>query len=51
VWLTYLGLGVAVADANRYLDIDHATAVTPVISAAAAVLFWPLVLIGTNLRA
>ena len=51
VWLTYLGLGVAVADASRYLDIDHATAVTPVISAAAAVLFWPLVLIGTNLRA
>jgi hypothetical protein len=44
-------LGIAVADGNHYLDIDQATAVMPVISAAAAVLFWPLVFLGTNLRA
>jgi hypothetical protein len=47
VWLTYLGLGFAVADSNGYLDLDHAFVV---VSAAAAVLLWPLVFLGTSLR-
>lgn len=47
VWLTYLGLGVAVADSNGYLDVDH---VSMVVSATAAVVLWPLVFLGTNLR-
>jgi hypothetical protein len=49
VWSTYLGVGVAVADSNRYLDLDHASAVTPVISAAVAVLFRPLVFLSGSL--
>jgi hypothetical protein len=46
VWSTYLGLGVAVADSHGYLDLDHVSAVTPVISAVLAVLFWPIVFLG-----
>ena len=50
VWSTYLGAGVVVAASNRYLDLDHVSAVTPVISASLAVLFWPIVFLGPNLR-
>ena len=50
VWSTYLGLGIAVADSNRYLDVDHAWAVTPVVSAVMAVVFWPLVFLGTDVH-
>jgi hypothetical protein len=48
--LTYLGSGIAVAGSDRYLDFDHASTVLPVISAVAAVLLWPLVFLGANLR-
>lgn len=47
VWLTYLGLGFAVAESSGYLDLDHASMV---VSAAAAVLLWPLVFLGADLR-
>lgn len=50
VWSTYLGAGVVVAASNRYLDFDRVSAVTPVISAILAVLFWPIVFLGANLR-
>jgi hypothetical protein len=50
VWSTYLGLGLAIADSNGYLDVEHASSVMPVISAVAAVLLWPLVFVGASLR-
>jgi hypothetical protein len=43
-------LGIAVADSDRYLDVDHAWAVTPVVSAVVAVVFWPLVFLGTDVH-
>jgi hypothetical protein len=50
VWGTYLGLGLAIARSDGYLDVDHASAVTPVLSAMAAVMLWPLVFLGVNVR-
>jgi len=43
VWSSYLCVGVAVAASNGYLD--HLSQVTSIISAAGAVVLWPLVFI------
>ncbi len=50
VWGTYLGLGLAIARSDGYLDVDHGSAVTPLISATVAVMLWPLVFLGVNVR-
>jgi hypothetical protein len=43
VWSTYLGVGIAVAGSNGYLD--HLSRFTSIVSAAGAVVLWPLVFI------
>ena len=43
VWSSYLGVGVAVAVSNGYLD--HLSQFISIVSAAGAVVLWPLVFI------
>lgn len=43
VWSTYLGVGFAVADLNGYLD--RGSQFNSLVSAAGAVMLWPLVFI------
>jgi len=45
IWLI---VGVIVAASHHYFA--HASALKPVVSAALAVLLWPLVLLGINLH-
>jgi hypothetical protein len=44
--IVYLVIGVFVAGAHHYFN--HADALKPVVSAALAVLLWPLLLLGIN---
>jgi hypothetical protein len=46
--VVYLLIGVAVANANGYLG--HLGDVERLVSAALAILLWPLVLLGVNLH-
>lgn len=45
VWLV---VGVLLASAHHYLE--HLNALRPVVSAALAVVLWPLLLLGINLH-
>lgn len=45
--IAYLVAGVIVASSNNYLDIDN---LKDVLSAALAILLWPLVLADVNLH-
>jgi hypothetical protein len=48
VGLVYLVIGLIVASGHGYFA--HLTAVTPIVSAILAVVLWPLVLLGVNLK-
>jgi hypothetical protein len=48
VGLVYLAVGFVVAATNDYFD--NLETVSRIISAALAVLFWPLILIGFDIR-
>jgi hypothetical protein len=45
IWIV---IGVVIASSHHYLD--HIGAVRPIISAALAILLWPLLLLGINLH-
>jgi hypothetical protein len=45
IWIV---IGVVIASSHHYLD--HIGAVRPIISAAQAILLWPLLLLGINLH-
>lgn len=45
--VVYLGVGVLVAANNNYLDVEN---LKDVLSAALAILLWPLVLADVNLH-
>ncbi len=46
--LAYFVIGLIVAASHHYFE--HLDAVKPIVSAALAVLLWPLVLFGVNLH-
>ena len=43
VWSSYLGVGIVVASSNGYLD--HLSGFSSIVSAAGAMVLWPLVFI------
>ena len=47
VILIYLAIGVLIAVTKNYFDIDN---VRDIVSAALAIVLWPLVLFGVNLH-
>ena len=47
VLIIYLVIGLVIAASKNYLDIDN---VKDIISAALAIVLWPLVLFGVNLH-
>jgi hypothetical protein len=48
LFVVYIIIGVVVASGHHYFE--HLDAVKPIVSAVLAVLLWPLVLLGVNLR-
>ncbi len=46
--VVYIVVGVIVANSHHYFA--HLNAVKPIVSAVLAVLLWPLILFGVNLR-
>jgi len=48
IGIVYLVVGLVVASGHAYLT--NLTAVMPIVSAALAVVLWPLVLLGVNLH-
>jgi hypothetical protein len=46
--ITWLIVGVLLASAHHYLN--HLNAIKPVVSAALAIVLWPLLLLGINLH-
>jgi hypothetical protein len=48
VSFVYLVVGVVIADSHKYFV--HLSTIKPLVSAALAIVLWPLILVGVNLH-